>query len=332
MLNAAIVGLGRWGQVLVDAVQAEGAPKGERIRFARAVTRTPAKVGDYARRQCLTLGDDYQAALGDPAIDAVVLATPHSQHADQIVAAARAGKHVLVEKPFTLSKAGAERAVAACAAAGVVLAPGHNRRFLPSIERLKAMIDDRELGHVLHVEGNFSGAFGLDYEPQMWRSAEAESPAGGMTAMGIHTIDSMIHLFGPIAAAQALSLRQVLRVEMHDTTSMLLRFQSGMSGYLATMTATARAWRLQVFGTKGWVHLRDQQTMDVCRVDQQPATRTFEARDIERAELEAFAVAIAGGPAYPVPPADAVHGIAVLDAIVASAAQNSAVVAVAGLD
>ena len=110
---------------------------------------------------------------------------------------------------------------------------------------------------------------------------------------------------------------------------MLLRFANGMSGYLTTMTATARAWRLQVFGTLGWVHLTDQRTMITCRLDQEPETRRFEPHDIERAELEAFAIAVAGGPAYPVPTADAVHGIAVLDAIIASAAADGAAVAVA---
>ena len=140
MLDAAIVGLGRWGQVMVDSVQSGGAPLGEHIRFTRAVTRTPAKVVDYAAGQGMALGADYQAALDDPAIDAVVLATPHSQHADQIVAAAAAGKHVMVEKPFTLGKANAARAVAACERAGVVLVPAHNRRFLPAIAALQTMI------------------------------------------------------------------------------------------------------------------------------------------------------------------------------------------------
>ncbi len=328
MLNAAIVGLGRWGQVLVDAVQSEGRPLGQHIRFTRAVTRTPAKVVDYAAGQGLALGADYRAALDDPAIDAVVLATPHSQHADQIVAAAAAGKHVMVEKPFALGQANAARAVAACERAGVVLAPAHNRRFLPAIGELQRMVAAGALGRVLHVEGNFSGGFGLTYDAAMWRAGAAESPAGGMTAMGIHTIDTMIQLCGPIAAVQARSIRQVLAIEMDDTTSMLLRFRSGITGYLVTMTATARAWRLQLFGTAGWVHLTDQRTMVVGRLDREPETRRFEPRDIERAELEAFAIAVAGGPDYPASPADAQHGIAVLDAIVASATADGALVAV----
>ena len=104
MINAAVVGLGRWGRNLVDCTQG----KTDKIRFATGVARTPDKARDYARSQSLTLVSDYAQALADPAIDAVVLATPHTQHGDQVLAGLRAGKHVFTDKPFTLTKASAE--------------------------------------------------------------------------------------------------------------------------------------------------------------------------------------------------------------------------------
>jgi predicted dehydrogenase len=113
MLKAAIVGLGRWHRRLVDSVQTNGEPKGVKIRFTRAVHRTPERARDYAAAQRLALGGDLAAALGDPAIDAFAFATPHDQHARQVETAALAGKHVLVEKPFTLTRASAEAAAAA---------------------------------------------------------------------------------------------------------------------------------------------------------------------------------------------------------------------------
>ena len=103
MIKAAIIGMGRWGQVLVDSVQG----KSETIVFTAGVTRTVSRAAHYAERQGFPLGDDYDAVLADPAIDAIVLATPHSQHADQIDKAAAAGKHIFVEKPFTLTSASA---------------------------------------------------------------------------------------------------------------------------------------------------------------------------------------------------------------------------------
>src|SRR5687767_14025424 len=99
MINAAIVGLGRWGQNLVNSVQG----KSEKIRFTTGVLRHPENAREYAKQQGLKLQSDFAKVLADPAIDAIVLATPHTIHADQVVAAAKAGKPVFSEKPFTLT-------------------------------------------------------------------------------------------------------------------------------------------------------------------------------------------------------------------------------------
>jgi len=323
MLNAAIVGPGRWGRVLVDSVQGAGVAKGEHIRFTRAVARSPAKAKDYAAAQKLALGEDYRTVLADPEIGAVVLATPHTQHRAQIEQAATAGKHVFCEKPLTLTRADAEAAVAACEAAGVVLAVGHNRRFLPAMHELKWMIDRGALGRILHIEGNYSAGRGPHYKPGMWRAESAESPAGGMTGFGIHVLDTMIHLCGPLAATRATSLRQVA-AEIDDTTFATLRFQSGMTGYLSTLTATAPAWRLQVFGSKGWAHMLGRDVLEVCVLDGAPETRRFDPFDTERAELDAFAIAAGGGTPYPISHADMIQGVAALEAIVRSAEHDGA--------
>src|SRR3954471_19982225 len=109
MIQAAIVGLGTWGQHLVASVQG----KSDVIRFTAGATRTPSKASDFCAPHRIGLPDSYEALLKEKSIDAVVLATPHSTHAEQIAAAARAGKHVFVEKPLGLSRAECERALAA---------------------------------------------------------------------------------------------------------------------------------------------------------------------------------------------------------------------------
>ena len=323
MLRCAIVGLGRWGQRLVDSCQIDGRPLGDDIHFTHAVARSPDKHNVYCAKQRLVYRKDYQSVLADSEIDAVVLATPHSQHFEQITAAATAGKHVFVEKPFTLGEEDAALAAQSALDAGVVVAVGHNRRFLSALQDLKSMIGQGDLGTITHMEGNFSGPFGLAYNREMWRASPTESPAGGMTAMGIHIVDAFIYLGGPIASVNALSLNLVLDVDMDDTTSVMMRFENGASAYLSTLCASARQWRLQVFGTRGWVQLRDHHIMDVCMVDQQPTTKLYEVTDIERAELEAFARACNGGDPYPVTLKEAVHGIAVQEAIVESAKVTS---------
>ncbi len=321
MLNAAIIGLGRWGQILVESVQG----KSDKITFTRGVTRTPSKATDFAAKHGFPLGDDYDAALSDSNVQAIVLATPHGQHAEQMARAAAAGKHLFVEKPFTLTKASAEQSIAAVRKAGLVVSAGHNRRFLPSIAELQRRIETGALGQTLHAEATFSGNSGLVSKPGMWRAGLADNPAGGMTAMGIHMVDTLIDLFGSIDEVYAQSFRQAVDIEIDDTTSILLRFENGKSAYLGTFNATGRIWSLRVFGTKGWLEIRHQSELIFRNLEGEEEVVDFGDTDIERAELEAFADTVANGADYPVSDAEAIHGVAVLEAIAASAAQHEPV-------
>ena len=321
MIHAAIVGLGRWGQVLVDSVQG----KSEKIQFTHAITRTPAKAENFARDRRLSLSSQLEEALADSAIDAVVLASPHSLHAQQIEQAAAAGKHVFVEKPFTLTKLSAQDAVRAARTAGIVLALGHNRRFAPSVKELQTRLESGQLGVVMHAETNYSGPGAFRYQQGMWRANRLESPAGGMAGMGIHMVDGLIGLLGPIRQVRALSHRRVLSVDIDDTTAVLLRFRSGATGYLGTVAATSPEWRMQIFGSKGWVELRNDSQLQARMLDSEPETIDFGSFDKERAELEAFADAIRGETFYPLPLDQAVHGIAVFEAIARSADTDQAI-------
>ncbi|MEN3353800.1 MAG: hypothetical protein V7640_1958, partial [Betaproteobacteria bacterium] len=141
MINAAIVGLGRWGQTLVNSVQG----KSDKIRFVAGVLRHPVKAREYATDKGLALHSDLDIVLADPAIDAIVLATPHTAHAEQIVAAIKAGKPVFTEKPFTLTSRSAAQAVRAATANNVTLAVGYNWRFQPALQQIHRMLSDGRL-------------------------------------------------------------------------------------------------------------------------------------------------------------------------------------------
>src|SRR6516165_1324247 len=110
MIDAAIVGLGRWGRTLVKAVQG----KSDKLRFSHAVSRDPVKLHAAAAKLGLEAVGSLEAVLDDRGIGAVVLATPHSLHCEQIIAVAAAGKAVFCEKPLTLTKAEAARSIDAC--------------------------------------------------------------------------------------------------------------------------------------------------------------------------------------------------------------------------
>ncbi|WP_340109378.1 Gfo/Idh/MocA family oxidoreductase [Pikeienuella sp. HZG-20] len=314
MIRAGIVGLGRWGQVLVRAVA-----ESQKIAFVRGVTRSPSKVADFMAETGLPVDDDYAAMLADTEIDAVVLATPHSAHVAQIEQAAAAGKHVYVEKPLALDADSAAAACRAAEAVGVVLALGHNRRFLPAFRRLAAMVEAGELGQVLHIEGVFSGPSAFRQSREGWRATPSESPAGGMTGKGVHITDLMIALAGPVGEVMAESRRQVLDYGMDDTTLMMLRFASGASGSLSTLTATPDDWRLQVYGSRSWAEIRDETRL---RVRPQAGPERCEEHadtDIERAALEHFAACIEGAASWPVSPVQAVANTALLERIAISA-------------
>ncbi len=327
MINAAIVGLGRWGQNLVNSVQG----KSDVIRFVAGATRTVAKAEAYAKEKGFPLHDSYEKVLADPKVDAVVLATPHTQHAQQVIAAAKAGKHVFTEKPLALTGATARAAVRACAKAGVTLAVGYNWRFQPALQEIRKMLKDGRLGKLLHVEGNFCGPSVYRFKRGHWRQERGEGPAGGMTGRGVHTLDAYLYLAGRIASVHAQSFRRALDHGLDDTTSMLLRFENGATGYLGTIIATAETWRMQVFGSKGWVEVGDVEhlttwQMRVCYVDPQnlqvhhkPQVLTFSQTSTERAELEHFAFAIADKRPLAVPGGDEEHGAAVLEAVFRSA-------------
>jgi predicted dehydrogenase len=332
VIRAAQVGLGWWGRTIVESVAAGS----DVVRFVAGATRTVTpEVTAFAEAQGVRLAPSYEALLADPEVDAVVLATPHSQHTAQVIAAAQAGKHVFCEKPFALTGADAAAAVAATRQAGVTLGLGYNRRFHPEMTKLRQQIRSGDLGTILHVEATMTFPNALALKPEAWRAHRDETPCGGLTPMGVHAVDGMIDLCGPIASVYCQSVHRVVPVDSDDTTSMLFTMQAGMTGYLGTMTATGPGFSFQVFGSKGWVRLegmthvagasseeRRTRLFGTCKY--QPAkgpAETWEAArlDVTRAALEAFATAAAGGAPYPITLDEMVHGAAVTEAVVRSA-------------
>jgi predicted dehydrogenase len=334
MINTAIVGLGWWGKTLVESAQGS-----DFMRFVAGTTRTISpEIKAFADTHKLKLAENYAALLKDPNVHAVVLCTPHSMHSQQVSAAAQAGKHVFCEKPFALSKKDADAAVNATQKAGVALGLGYNRRFHPEMNKLRERIRSGGLGTILHVEATMTFANALLLKSTQWRANREETPCGGLTPMGVHAIDGMIDLCGKIDHVYCQSFRRVVEVDSDDTTSILFRMKDGMSGYLGTMTATGPGFSFQVFGSKGSVRLegmthvagasseeRRTRLFGTCKF--QPAKGEPEiwqaaSLDVGRECLDAFAKAASGGPAFPIPVEEMIHGASVTEAIIRSAASG----------
>jgi predicted dehydrogenase len=313
MIDAAIVGLGRWGQNLVNSVQG----KSERLRFIRGVVRNPAPLREYAAARGIILSDDFAAMLADPAVQAVVLATPHSLHADQIVAVAAAGKPVYCEKPLALKRTDAERAVAACAKAGVLLAVGHDKRFWPSMQALTRIVASGELGEILHIEGHNSNETSRTSFAS-WRASPEESPGGGMTGTGVHMVDAFVGLIGPVKRVQAQLLSRRPPPDVLDTVAVLFEFSNGVSGTMSSIRATPQYWRAHVFGTKVSAEAIGPTELVIRKSGAAPQRLSFDPVDALKGELEAFADAVSGRAPYPITPPQMVETVAAFEAIVQS--------------
>ena len=331
MINAAIVGLGWWGRTLAESVQGS-----DLICFVAGATRTVSREATaFADTHKLRLAESFEALLKDSNVHAVVLCTPHSQHTRQVIAAAEAGKHIFCEKPFALAKSDAERAVETTRKAGVSLGLGYNRRFHPEMTKLRERIRSGALGVIMHVEATMTFPNALMLKPTQWRANREETPCGGLTPMGVHAIDGMIDLCGPVDQVYCQSFRRAVEIDSDNTTSILFRMKEGMSGYLGTLTATGPGFSFQVFGSKGWVRLEGM-THVAGASSEERRTRLFgtckfqpakgdaemwqaETFDAGRATLEAFARSANGGPAFPIPLDQMIHGAAVTEAVIRSA-------------
>lgn len=312
------IGLGWWGNMLATSAVKTG--------YAEVVTcfaPPPEERARFVERHGCAEVNDLDDLLSDPAIDGVLIATPHTTHADLIVQAAAAGKHVYTEKPLALTVADADRAISACRAAGVVLQVGHNRRRLPANRAIKTMMDRDELGHVLFLEAThsfpilFMGALG-------WRSDPAELPAGGMTNLGMHQVDSFHYLTGPVARVSAFSKRLFSTGKVDDTTSVDFEFASGALGHLFTSTASGPVIDLTVHGTEGSAFNID----DGARLllSRRGASERLEVElpelDTVADELIEFSAAIQGDAVPEVGGPEGREVVAVLEAIVASIERN----------
>lgn len=313
MIEAAVVGLGRWGQAIVNAVQGKSA----RLKFVRGVCKEPDVMAAFAAKHGFELSTQFDEVVADPRVHAVVLATPHSLHVDQVVAVAKAGKAVWCEKPLALTLSEAERAVAACRRAGVVLGLGNSKRTFASMLELKRVVAGGMLGDVLHVEGHFTNEHSTRVKGG-WRDDPRESPGGGMTGAGLHVLDAFVNLVGPIARVDARLYSQKPTPDPRDSVAALIDFTSGATGVMATVRAGPTYFRVHVFGTKGWAEALGETRLTIAPVGQEPETKTLPATDSLAALLDQFAAAVEGGAPFPVAPEQMLNVVGAFQALVAS--------------
>jgi predicted dehydrogenase len=324
MIRAAVIGLGWWGRTIL-----------RELRDSEAVTVVLGVDPDAAGREAaaaagLAVSARFEDAIERADVDAVILCSPHKVHAVQIVAAAGAGKHVFCEKPLCATAAEAERAIAAVRRAGVQLGIGHERRFEPAVIDLRRRFAAGEFGETLLMEGNFSQDKFLALPPDNWRLSATEAPVGPLSATGIHLVDLAIMLVGRPKEVWARLATRATRFANGDTLSVTLGFANGATAQITAILTTPFVGRLAVYGSTGWMEIRDRThpenptgwAVTTLRRGEAPTTIFQPPHPVVRDNIEAFARAASGGAAYPVSLDDMLDNVRAFEAVTRSAASG----------
>jgi predicted dehydrogenase len=195
---------------------------------------------------------------------------------------------------------------------------------MPSMRVLAELKDAGAFGTVMHVEGNYSHDWLANYPADSWRMSREESRAGGMTGMGIHVLDCLRDLNGPMKRIAALSKTRVLQVPAGDTTAVLIEFENGSTGTLGTTLKTPFRWRIAVFGEDCWAESVTETRAIVHRAGQETEVIERPADNHLGRNLDYFAKAVMGEGAFPISAAAILQTAAALEAVFKSADADGA--------
>ena len=253
-------------------------------RLGAVVHYDPDRFGDISRAfgvPCIS----EETMLEREDIDAVCICTPSGQHADQAVRAARAGKHVLVEKPMALTLEDADRMIEACEQAGVQLGVVFQRRAEPLFRKVSEAIGAGDLGDL--TLGVVTVPYVRDqdyYDSAGWRGTWAQDGGGAVMNQGIHLVDLLVWYFGDPAevCSQGATLHRDIEVE--DALAASLRFESGALATFAATTTAAPGFphRLEIYGTRGGIQVEGENVVRWERAD--PESASIEPPALSEAE------------------------------------------------
>jgi len=320
-VRLASIGLGWWGSELASTAARTG-----RIDIVTCFARSVENREEFSAKHGSRTSGSLDELLADPEVEGVIVATSNQSHRPIIEQAAAAGKHVFVEKPFTNTVADGLAAVAAAREAGVLLQVGHQRRRTAAKRRIKAMLEAGELGDVETVVTQQSLPNGFKMPEEAWRWDPEQSPLGSMTSLGVHKIDTMHYLVGPIRAVFAFT-RQGRSWPIDEATVLAVEFESGALGTLTTSFFTPVVNDTAVFGTDGAAYSSGGGSALRVQGRDNPSAVEVELDPIDPVvdELAAFAAAIRGEAPVEVDGEAGLAVVAVMEAAVESAASGRTV-------
>ena len=273
--------------------------------------------------------DSAEALLADRQVNAVYVATPPHLHAQQTMLAARAGKHILCEKPMALTTAEAGRMIEVSRRHGVALMICYYQRFNARHRRIRELLAEGAIGQVTAARINFSERF--PPQPGVWHHNPAISGGGPLMDLGTHCIDLLRYLCGPVESVMALADTLVDDSPVEDTATLLLRLSSGAQAVVNSHWSTAnhdpeRFNRLEICGTEGTIVAAPIQAKDSAGTLQLITADGVRDFSVEAggprphvALLDAFGKAVADGSPVPIAGEEGLAGLAVVEAALESA-------------
>jgi predicted dehydrogenase len=252
------IGFGLVGAGMIGKVHAEAIQLIPGARLVAVCGRDATKVAEFAAHYGAIAYHDYAAFLAHPDLQVVNICTPSGLHAEQGIAAARAGKHILVEKPIETTLAKADALIEACDKAGVKLGVIFQSRFLPAVKRIKQALEENRLGKLMVCDAVVKWYRAPEYYADSWHGTLALDGGGALINQAIHTVDLLRWFAGPVD--EAFAFKQALRyphIEAEDTLVGSLRFASGALGLVQATTSVKPGFkrRVELSGERGTIIL-----------------------------------------------------------------------------
>jgi predicted dehydrogenase len=283
--------MGWWSDVLADAVQRSG-----KLEIVACYTRSEDKRKNFAAKYRCRPAPSYEAMLANPEVEAVINTTPNDVHLATTRAAAAAGKHVFLDKPIANSIADGRAITEACREAGVVLALGYQRRRESQFRWIRRQIDAGLFGRIVNAEANISRDRLGKIDLTSWRYQSAGMPGGVMLQIGIHYIDVLEYLIGPIRAVRGQAAQLVLPGDNPDVASLILEHDNGaLSTLNASYASASEYYLMNIYGKDATAYYDLHNGLRLLkRGETAPVAVTCPKNDTLVEELEEFAAAVRG--------------------------------------
>jgi predicted dehydrogenase len=290
-VNVACLGMGWWSDVLADAMVRSG-----RFNIQACYTRSEEKRDAFAKKYRCIPASSYESILADKSIEAIINTTPNNVHLETTRQAAAAGKHVFLDKPIANTLAEGRAITEACRSAGVVLALGYQRRRESQFRWIKKQIDDGVFGRLVNAEANISRDRLGQIDLSSWRYQAAGMPGGVMLQIGVHYVDVLEYLIGPVKSVSGQLAQLVLPGDNPDVASLLLEHENGaLSTVNASYASASENYVMNIYGKEASAFY-DLHTglRFIKRGAKQVETVPFIKNDTFVDELDEFAAAVRG--------------------------------------